>query len=102
MHQRRNRQGMYYMIGVSINTQCIPKLKGTLDSQIWIVTLDFKLWKMLTPSTPKWIIFAIIEFWSKHPCNNECIMHFVKMLALDPLTTYTRDNKGLSTQLSIT
>jgi hypothetical protein len=103
MHQRKRRQGMYYMIGVNRNTQCLPKLKGTYDSQIWIVTQDFKLWKMLTLSTPKIIIFAIIEFWSKPACNNECIMHFVKMLTLDPLTTYIRNNKkGLWTQLSST
>jgi hypothetical protein len=43
MHQRKRRQGMYYMIGVNRNTQCLPKLKGTYDSQIWIVTQDFKL-----------------------------------------------------------
>jgi hypothetical protein len=43
MHQWKSKQGMYYMIGVSRNTQCIPKPKGTHDSQILIVTLDFKL-----------------------------------------------------------
>jgi hypothetical protein len=34
--------------------------------------------------------------------NNECIMHFVTLLALDPLTTCVKINKGMQTQLSTT
>ncbi len=78
------------------DTQCIPKLKKAHDSQIWIVTLDFKPWKTFTSSTPK-LIFIATKFRSKPPShNNECIMHLVKLSPLDPLTTYTKDsNKGM-------